>query len=69
MERLRPADREVLRLANWEALSRSDVAVALGCSENAASKRLRRALDRLASAMGVVRETRERFFTPERREA
>lgn len=69
LARLRPADREILRLANWEQLSRSDVALVLGCSENAASKRLRRALNRLAAAMGVERVKGQRFFRPERKEA
>ncbi len=48
--RLRSADQEIIRLATWEELSRAEIAVSLGCSENAVTKRLNRALDRLARA-------------------
>jgi RNA polymerase sigma factor (sigma-70 family) len=41
-------DREVLLLAAWEGLSTRDIALALGCSENAAMLRLHRARKRLA---------------------
>ncbi len=66
LSHLRPSDQEILLLSNWEQLSRGELAVALGCSENAVSKRLRRALDRLASAMGASRPVGSRFFTGER---
>jgi RNA polymerase sigma-70 factor (ECF subfamily) len=45
--RLRDDDQEVLRLAAWEGLSGEQIAVSLGCSENAAALRLRRARQRL----------------------
>jgi RNA polymerase sigma-70 factor, ECF subfamily len=45
--RLRENDQEVLRLAAWEGLSHMQIAVSLGCSENAAALRLRRARQRL----------------------
>jgi RNA polymerase sigma factor (sigma-70 family) len=45
--RLREDDQEVLRLAAWEGLSREQIAISLGCSENAAALRLRRARQRL----------------------
>jgi RNA polymerase sigma factor (sigma-70 family) len=45
--RLCEDDQEVLRLAAWEGLSREQIAVSLGCSENAAGLRLRRARQRL----------------------
>jgi RNA polymerase sigma factor (sigma-70 family) len=45
--RLREDDQEVLRLAAWEGLSHEQIAVSLGCSENAAALRLRRARQRL----------------------
>jgi RNA polymerase sigma factor (sigma-70 family) len=45
--RLREDDQEILRLAAWEGLSRAQIAVSLGCSENAAALRLRRARQRL----------------------
>jgi RNA polymerase sigma-70 factor, ECF subfamily len=45
--RLRQGGREVLRLAAWKGLSHEQIAVSLGCSENAAALRLRRARQRL----------------------
>jgi RNA polymerase sigma factor (sigma-70 family) len=60
--RLRPDDQEVLRLAGWEELDRSEIASILGCTPNAVSKRLNRALDRLASELGVVTRARGRFL-------
>lgn len=45
---LREPDAEVLRLAAWEGLSASEIAVVLGCSANAAAIRLHRARKRLA---------------------
>ena len=45
--RLPDADREVLRLAAWEGLSHAQIAISLGCSENAAALRLHRARQRL----------------------
>ncbi len=49
--RLPEADREVLRLAAWEGLSHEDIAVSLGCSENAAALRLHRARRRLRAEL------------------
>ncbi len=48
---LRPGDQEILRLAAWEGLSGTELAVALGCSENAASIRLHRARRRLTEQL------------------
>lgn len=53
---LRASDAEVLRLAAWEGLSSSEIAVVLGCSENAAAIRLHRARKRLEEA--VLKESR-----------
>ena len=47
LERLRPADREILRLVAWEELSHGEVAAALGVSPNAVAIRLHRARKRL----------------------
>ena len=48
LQELRPEEREVLRLAAWEGLTGAELAVVLGCSENAATIRLHRARKRLA---------------------
>ena len=53
LHRLNARDREVIRLASWEDLDRGELAAALGCSTNTASKRLSRALDRLATELGA----------------
>jgi RNA polymerase sigma-70 factor (ECF subfamily) len=49
--RLSDGDQEVLRLAVWEGLSHREIAVALGCSENAAALRLHRARERLRAEL------------------
>lgn len=65
LERLAPEDRELIRLAGWEQLGRSEIAIALGCSPNAVTKRLGKALDGLARELGVdERAHRSRFFGP-----
>jgi RNA polymerase sigma factor (sigma-70 family) len=63
INRLGEADQEVIRLAGWEELDREELSVALGCTPNAATKRLNRALDHLAHELGVVRHSGGRFFT------
>lgn len=50
--KLRPADQEVLRLRAYEHLSLAEVAIALGCTVEAAKKRSARALRRLRIAAG-----------------
>ncbi len=47
LRELRPKEQEVLRLAAWEGLTNAELAVALECSENAATIRLHRARKRL----------------------
>jgi RNA polymerase sigma-70 factor (ECF subfamily) len=47
LKQLRSDDQEILRLAAWEGLSGAELAVALGCTENAAAIRLHRARKRL----------------------
>jgi RNA polymerase sigma-70 factor (ECF subfamily) len=44
---LRPQDQELLRLAVWEELSHAEIADLVGCSTQAASQRISRALGRL----------------------
>jgi RNA polymerase sigma factor (sigma-70 family) len=53
IERLRPADREVLRLVMWEGLTHTEAALVLGCSANAVALRLRRARARLRSELAI----------------
>jgi RNA polymerase sigma-70 factor (ECF subfamily) len=67
LKQLRRDDQEILRLAAWEGLTGAELAVALDCSENAATIRLHRARKRLAehlvkeepvaghSAIGAIR--------------
>lgn len=47
---LREDDRKVLILAAWEGLTGRELAVALGCSDAAATTRLSRARSRLAAS-------------------
>ena len=47
---LKPADQEVLRLRTYEGMSTAQIAVVLGCSVEAAKKRVARALKRLRAA-------------------
>ena len=51
LKQLRRDDQEILRLAAWEGLTNAELAVALGCSENAATIRLHRARKRLAEQL------------------
>lgn len=64
--RLDEGDREIIQLAAWEDLDRIEIATALGCSPNAASKRLRRALDHLAQRLDVNATPRGRLFARRR---
>jgi RNA polymerase sigma-70 factor, ECF subfamily len=51
LRELRPEEQEVLRLAAWEGLPSAELAVALGCTENAATIRLHRARKHLAEQL------------------
>ena len=51
LRELRAEEQEVLRLAAWEGLTNAELAVALDCSENAATIRLHRARKRLAEQL------------------
>ena len=51
LRELRPEEQEILRLAAWEGLTNAELAVALGCSENAAAIRLHRARKSLAEQL------------------
>jgi RNA polymerase sigma-70 factor (ECF subfamily) len=54
MARLRPHDRELLRLAEWEELSHAQLALVFGCTVNAVSIRLHRAHRRFEAALRYV---------------
>ena len=54
MARLRPKDREVLRLVLWDDLTYAEAAVVLGCSPNAVEVRFRRAQGRVRTALSIV---------------
>ncbi|MEZ6037072.1 MAG: RNA polymerase sigma factor [Planctomycetota bacterium] len=58
LELLDPDDREVIRLRDWEELSFAEVATALGIQDEAARKRYRRALPRLAQKLELLRRGR-----------
>jgi len=51
LKQLRRDDQEILRLAAWEGLTGAELAVALDCTENAATIRLHRARKRLEEQM------------------
>lgn len=54
LSRLRPADRELLRLAVWEELPHAAIGEILGCSAHAVDQRLYRATRRLARELGTA---------------
>jgi len=54
IEQLRPADREIIKLAAWEELSGPEIAQVLGISTQAAQQRLHRAKRRLAKRLSDV---------------
>jgi RNA polymerase sigma-70 factor (ECF subfamily) len=51
LKQLRGDDQEVLRLTAWEGLTNAELALALGCSANAATIRLHRARKRLCEQL------------------
>ncbi|MCK7628195.1 sigma-70 family RNA polymerase sigma factor [Streptomyces sp. RS10V-4] len=55
LDRLSPADQEVLRLAAWEELTVEELAVALDCGRSAAAMRLHRARRRLRAEIDRTR--------------
>ncbi len=56
LARLRPEDREVLRLSAWEELTPVEIATVLGVSQVAVRSRLHRARRRLRAALRHTRE-------------
>jgi RNA polymerase sigma-70 factor, ECF subfamily len=59
LARLRPNDRELLRLAEWEELTPLELAGIFNCSTNAISIRLHRAHRRFGQALRSVERDRE----------
>jgi RNA polymerase sigma-70 factor, ECF subfamily len=57
IDRLLPAEREVLELLAWEGLSPAQAAEALGCSRAAIAVRMHRARRRLLRLLGAPLET------------
>lgn len=55
LERLRPDDRELLRLLAWEGLSQAEAGAVLGASENAVAIRLHRARKRFAEELARLK--------------
>ena len=58
VERLRPLDREALRLVAWDGLSHAEAAEVLGCSVNAVSLRVHKAKARLKAELAVAEPPR-----------
>jgi RNA polymerase sigma-70 factor (ECF subfamily) len=54
VNRLRPADRELLLLATWEELPHAQIGEVLGCSAHAVDQRVHRAVGRLARALAAT---------------
>ena len=67
LDRLRPADREVLRLAMWEELSTAEIAVVLALTTEAASMRFVRAKRRFGREYRAIEASGDR--AARRREA
>ena len=68
LDRLRPADQEVLRLAVWEELPHAEIGELLGCSAHAVDQRVHRAAKRLGrqlqSKSKVAPHATPRFDAP-----
>jgi RNA polymerase sigma factor (sigma-70 family) len=60
LARLRPKDRELLRLAEWEELTTGELAQVFDCSTNAVAIRLHRAHRRFGQALRSVEDESER---------
>ena len=58
IERLPEKDREILRLVEWEGLSRDQVAEMLYLSRSAIDKRMTRAQAKIARILGVSADVR-----------
>lgn len=63
LQRLRPTDQEVLRLAVWEELSHAEVGELLGCSAHAVDQRVHRAAKRLGRELHATAKAASRTAT------
>lgn len=57
IDALKPKDRDALQLTYWEGLGAADVATVLGCTEQAAWKRLSRAKQQLRVLLETASDT------------
>ncbi len=60
LDELAPSHREVLMLTYWEDLTAAEIAELIGCSEQAAWKRISRAKNELQRALTLLATTSER---------
>lgn len=54
LDRLRPIDREVLLLSEWEGQSHKEIATTVGCKPHAVDQRIYRAKHRLETELGRI---------------
>jgi RNA polymerase sigma-70 factor (ECF subfamily) len=67
LEKLRPRDREILMLVEWDELERGEIAELLGCSRASVDVRLHRARERMRALLlesGSIREDASRRTQP-----
>jgi RNA polymerase sigma factor (sigma-70 family) len=64
MDKLRPADREVLQLTIWDGMSHAEAAHVLGCTPNAVALRLHKARSRLRAILSLRTPGHESRSTP-----
>ena len=64
LKRLRPADREVLRLKVWEELTNTEIGAILDVTPNAVAVRLSRARNRLAAKLDIDAKRSTTWATP-----
>lgn len=65
LQALRPADRELLRLASWDGLTREEIAEVMGISTNAVDQRLHRARARMKDRLERISENELRIGAKE----
>jgi len=60
LQRLKPADRQVLLLSAWEGMAHADIGEIVGCSAHVVDQRIHRAIRRLGKELGAPRNIRSR---------